>query len=390
MVAINHVSIDLDAIEHNYHVIRHLVKKNIRILGVVKADAYGHGLVPVSLRLAKAGIDCLGVFEIDEGILLRNAGINIPILVMMGITHDDINDTVKYNLTPFIYRIDILRLLSRTSLKKGNMTPIHLKVDTGMTRLGIDMKDITLFINEIKENKGIRLEGIGSHLSVADIPGHPFTEKQIKRFQKLIQIAKAAGFKDTVFHIDSSGAVLDTKSCSIPNENSMVRPGLLLYGCAPNEHIKGVQTLKQAMTFKTEIISIREVVPNIPIGYGCTYVTNARRLIATIPVGYDDGYSRLLSNNAEALVHNKRVPVVGTVCMNMTMLDVSHIRDVKIGDEVILVGSQGSEEITLTELADKAGTISYEVMCSIGKSNKRIYSSGKKLDLNLGTDLERK
>ena len=366
----NVVIIDLGALRHNFFEIKRLAGPHTRIIAVVKSDAYGHGMISVARTLESAGIDYLGVFELEEGLELRKAGCEVPILIMMGITSDEVSPVVEHKLTPAIFQPDIAEKLSRISAKYGKVTPVHVKVDTGMTRLGVWYEDTPNLVKQLMPLKGIRLEGIFSHLAVADQPGHPFTEQQIRRFREAVEeCRRLAGFQGTV-HIANSGALLGNKGLDL----DMARPGILLYGSPPAQGWADAASFKPVMTFKSQVIQIRTVPPGTSVSYGRTYTTQERRAIATIPVGYDDGYSRLLSNNGEVLIHGRRVPVVGRVCMNLTMVDVTGVEGIAVGDEVVLLGAQGKERITSEEIATRIGTINYEVYCTIGKSNRRVYT----------------
>jgi alanine racemase len=265
--------------------------------------------------------------------------------------------------------VDIAEELSRISAEQEKVTAVHVKVDSGMTRLGVWCEDLPNFLEQLLPLKGIHVEGIFSHLAIADQPDHPYTDQQIKRFKDAVEACRRrVGFEGYV-HIANSGALLGSKGLDL----GMARPGILLYGSPPAEGWAAAAPFKPVMSFKSRVIQIRTVPPGTSISYGCTYKTEERRSIATIPVGYDDGYSRLLSNNGEVLIHGQRVPVVGRVCMNLTMVDVTGLEDVAVGDEVVLLGSQGKERITAEEIAAKIGTINYEVYCTIGKSNRRVY-----------------
>jgi len=365
----NEVTIDLGALKHNFFEIKRLAGSHPGIIAVVKSDAYGHGMLPVARTLESAGVDCLGVFEVQEGIELRRAGIKVPILLMMGITSDEVSAVVEHGLTPALFQMDIAEELSRVSTQQDKVSPVHIKVDSGMTRLGVWCEDLPNFLEKLAPLKGIKAQGIFSHLAVADTPDHSFTELQIERFQDAVEACRRLmGFQGLV-HIANSGAVLGKKGLDL----DMARPGILLYGSSPAEGWPAAASFKPVMTFKSRVIQIRTVPPNTSISYGCTYATKEKSTIATIPVGYDDGYSRLLSNNSEMLIRGQRVPVVGRVCMNLTMVDVTGVEGVVVGDEVVLLGLQGKERITAEEIAARIGTISYEVYCTIGKSNRRVY-----------------
>ena len=368
----NEVTIDLAALRHNFFEIKRLAGPHTRILAVVKSDAYGHGMLRVSQALESAGVDYLAVFEVEEGLELRKAGCKVPILVMMGIAMDEVPAVVEHRLTPALFQLDIAEKLSRISIEQGTVTPVHIKVDTGMTRLGVWCKDLTDFSEELLPLKGIRPEGIFTHLAVADQPDQPFTDEQIKRFRDAVdQCRQRIDFRGVV-HIANSGALLGKKGLDC----DMVRPGILLYGSPPAAGWPAAASFKPVMSFKSRVIQVRTVPRGTSVSYGRTYTSPDKKTIATVPVGYDDGYSRLLSNTGEMLIRGQRVRIVGRVCMNLTMVDVTAVGRIAVGDEVVLLGEQGKERITAEEIAERIGTISYEVYCTIGKSNRRVYVDG--------------
>ncbi len=365
----NVVIIDLGALRHNFFEIKRLAGPHTQILAVVKSEAYGHGMIPVARTLESSGVDYLGVFEVQEGLDLRKGGCKVPILIMMGIQLDEVSDIVKHELTPALFQLDVAEKLSRISVEQGKVTPVHVKVDTGMTRLGVCCEDLENFLKHLLPLKGIQLQAIFSHLAVADQPGDPFTDKQIRRFRESVGECRRLGLFRGGVHIANSGALLANKGLDL----GMARPGILLYGSPPAQGWPAAASFEPVMTFKSRVIHITTVPPGASVSYGRTYITQKKCAIATIPVGYDDGYSRLLSNNGEVLIRGQRMPVVGRVCMNLTMVDVTGVEGVAVGDEVVLLGGQGKEQITAEEIATRIGTINYEVYCSIGKSNRRIY-----------------
>lgn len=365
----NTVTIDLSALRHNFFEIRRLAGPNARILAVVKSNAYGHGMLPVAGTLESAGVDCLGVFETEEGLALRKAGCKVPILLMMGITSDEVAAVVEHELTPALFQFDIAEQLSGILAKQGKVASVHVKVDSGMARLGVRCENLLDFMKRLLPLRGIQVEAMFSHLAVADQPDHPFTDEQVKRFKDAVEACRRlVGFEGFV-HIANSGALLGNRGLDL----GMVRPGILLYGSPPAKGWEAAASFRPVMAFKSKVVQVKTVPPGTSISYGCTYKTQVRSSIATIPVGYDDGYNRLLSNKGEVLIHGQRVPVVGRVCMNLTMVNVTGLEGVSVGDEVVLLGSQGSHRITAEEIASKIGTINYEVYCTIGKSNRRVY-----------------
>jgi alanine racemase len=326
-------------------------------------------MIPVARTLESEGVDCLGVFEVAEGMELRRSGCKTPILIMMGVVSDEVEAVVEHGLMPALFQLEIAEKLSSISAAQGKVTPVHVKVDTGMTRLGVLYKDIPQFLEQLLPLEGIRVTGMFTHLAVADKPDQTYTDQQIERFQEATEASRRImGFEGDV-HVANSGALLGSKGLEL----GMVRPGILLYGSPPSEGWPAAASFKPVMSFKSAVIQVRTVPPGTSVSYGCTYTTEGDRTIATVPVGYDDGYNRLLSNNGEMLIRGQRVPIVGRVCMNLTMVDVTGVGNVAVGDEVVLLGTQGGEQITAEEIATRIQTISYEVYCTLGKSNRRTY-----------------
>lgn len=375
MMIPNEVIIDLNAIRHNFDKIRCLARPKAGIMAVIKSDAYGHGMIPVAKALEPYHPDYFGVFELQEALELRNAGCKVPLLVMMGIADDEIPAAVDHDVTLALFQKNIAQRLSEKAQAKGRIVPVHIKVDTGMARLGVPWAEVADFVHGLLPLKGIRLAGIFSHLSVSDDPGNPFTDKQLERFVMAARACQKLGVCTQAVHIANSGGVLHDKGLDF----TLVRPGISLYGSAPSPLLDRPISFEPAMRFKSRVIQVKTVPAGTPISYGGTYTTSTTATIATIPVGYDDGYSRLLSNKGQVLIHGKRVPVVGRVCMNLTMVDVSSLQGVSAGDEVVLLGLQGEERITAEEIADKTGTINYEVYCAIGKANRRTYTNGAEI-----------
>jgi alanine racemase len=365
----NIVTINLAALRHNFKTIQEWLRPSARVLCIIKADAYGHGMIPVASVLASMGAYYFGVFEAEEGVALREAGIRTPVLVLKGIDADEIPVVIEYNLAPGVFDLGTTKQLSDYALKHGATVPVHIKVDTGMSRIGIPWRKMSEFINALLHMKGIIPTGIFSHLSVADDPAHPFTDIQMGRFQKVVAIAHQFGIKNALIHISNSGAILNQRGV----ESHLVRPGIILYGSLPSLICPHKDELEPVMSFRSRVVQVKKVSPGTSISYGRSYIAQSQRVIATIPTGYDDGYSRLLSNKGVVLIRGRRAPIVGTVCMNATMVDVTEIEGVSPGDEVILLGKQKKDRITAEEIAEKIGTISYEIYCTIGKSNKRCY-----------------
>ncbi|MFQ5901921.1 MAG: alanine racemase [Thermodesulfobacteriota bacterium] len=361
--------IDLNALEHNFLEIKKRLPEEVKILAVVKADAYGHGAIEISKKLETLGCDMLGVALCEEGIELRKAGINSPIIVLSGIYRAQIKDIVRYNLTPVIFDIDQAGDLNHILTGMDKSARVHVKIDTGMGRLGLMPNDISKFFNEIKELKSLKIEGVLSHFTEADKENKLFTKDQFKRFEDVIKTINDMGITPSYRHISNSAAIINFPSSYL----NLVRPGIMLYGSHPAEAFRDKIDLLPVMSLTTEIIQLKWVPKNYPISYSRTFITQRDSLIATIPIGYGDGYFRSLSGKADVLVKGKRVPVAGRICMDMTMIDVTNLQAVKVGDKVTIIGRQNGEEITAEELASRAGTISYEIFCSINQRVPRVY-----------------
>lgn len=358
--------IDLGAISNNLKVIKNL-SMNSPVIAVVKADAYGHGAIDVSRRLVNDGVEYLAVAFTEEAKELRNAGINSPILVLFD---PDINDIFTYNLIPVIRDKKTAAVLSKEAEKNNRSISVHIKIDTGMGRLGFT-GDAANEVLEIANLKGITIDGVMSHFSEADLLDASFAMMQIERFNSIKTELLNIGLSARLFHMANSAAVM-----TLPESHfNAVRPGIMLYGYSPMQQSAKTPELIPAMTVKTKILALRRLPSGTPISYGRTFITKRDSLIGVIPVGYADGFSRRFSNNAELLVRGKRVPVVGRVCMDLTMLDLTGIEQVEEGDEVVIIGRQGNESIDAAELAFRADTISYEILTSLGNMAKRVYNN---------------
>ncbi len=360
--------VDLGALEFNYRQIKKRIPEGVKVLAVVKADAYGHGAIPVSLKLEKLGVEYLGVAISEEGVELRKGGVKAPILVLGGIFGGEVDQIFRFRLTPVIFRKDSLKLLSREAERRGRKVKVHLKVDTGMGRLGVPFNLWPDFLREVRRFPKIETEGILSHFSMTD-EEKGFTQNQWRAFQRAVAIAKDLGISSQYLHMASSATLAAFPAYSA----RLVRPGIMLYGSYPSPAFQSLVPLKPVMTLKTRIHFLKSVSSGTRISYGGTFTTKRESLIATLPIGYADGYSRHLSNQGEVLIHGRRAPVVGKVCMDFIMVDVTEIPRVSVGDEVILIGKQGKDQITPEEIAEKINSISYEVLCSIGKRVPRIY-----------------
>lgn len=363
---LNWVEIDLSALRHNYNTARKRAAAGCTVLGVVKSDAYGHGMIPVARELEKCGAGFFAVSKFWEALELRRHGIELPVLVLMGIEPEDAKEAVRLGIRPAVCRFDHARALSEAACALNMKARMHVKVDTGMGRLGVSCKDLGAFAQKLQSLPGIVLEGLISHLAEADEPDKSYCDFQIKQFTEAIQGAARLGVTFPYCHISNSAAVMD-----IPQAHfQMVRPGIMLYGSSPSGGLIDALDLRPVMTFKSKILQLKEVPAGQSVGYGRTFIAGKPTRIATIGAGYDDGYFRLLSNRGQVLIRGKRAPVVGRVSMNLITADVTGIPEAAEDDEVVLLGAQGGERITAEEIARLCDTISYEVYCAIGKQQR--------------------
>lgn len=364
--------IDLNNIRHNFNEVRRLVGPTVRIMAAVKADAYGHGAVEVAKTLAEAGAEYFGVAIMNEAVQLRRAGITQPILILGWTPKNEYRAALKNDVTLSIYSFEEARELSR-QVKAGQRALVHIKVDTGMGRIGIlpDGQGLEEVI-KIIGLPGLEIEGIFTHLAKADEADKTFTHNQLDLFTSFIkQIESKAGFNFKMRHAANSAAVIDCPETYL----DMVRPGIMLYGLHPSEEVdlKKVD-LRQALSLRASVSHVKEVPPNFPISYGGTYVTAEKSIIISLPLGYADGYSRLLSSKTEAICHGHRIPVVGRICMDQMMLNATTLKSVvKPGDTVTLIGREGDIFISVDELARILGTINYEITCMISSRVPRVY-----------------
>jgi alanine racemase len=365
--------IDLDALRWNLRQIRKAVGTRVKILSMVKANAYGHGAAAVARALEADGSDAFGVATVEEAVQLRDSGIHGPIIVVAGIYLEQLDDFFRYGLVPVAHDIDMLRRLDEAVASRGAALEFHLKVDTGMGRIGLLAAKIDSWLPELKRLKSLRIAGVFSHFSQAESVEGDYTQKQLKLFQSVVSRLRAEDISPPLVHLANSAATITLPSAHF----DMVRPGLMLYGIYPSPAMSKQITLKPVLSWKTRILQLKKVASGTSISYGQTFITERESLIATLPIGYADGYQRLLSNRGEALVRGKRAPVVGRVCMDLTMLDVTDIAEIKQGDEVVLLGRQDSAEISADEMAAWSNTISYEVLTSIAARVPRIYYHSK-------------
>ncbi|MDD2502103.1 MAG: alanine racemase [Geobacter sp.] len=365
--------IDLAALRENYAVVRRSVPSRAAMLAIVKADAYGHGFLEISKELERQGVDAFGVAFLAEAIQLRKSGIDKPILLLGGIYPGQERKCVGFGISSAVFSLEQLKAFDLAAGKLYRKALVHLKVDTGMGRLGVPYDQVPALLDALKLLPNIYLEGVVSHFASADEldeSGQFFTRLQAERFAWAVEQVHRAGFSPRYLHIaNSAGALLnDYPFCNL------VRPGIALYGALPSPDFQGRLTLKPVMRLKSKIAMLKWVEPGTTISYARRFAAEQRSLIASVPVGYADGYPRALTNKGQALVRGQRARVSGTVCMDWIMLDVTHIADVAVGDEVTLMGADRLGNTVLAEeLAQWSGTIPYELFCGISKRVPRVY-----------------
>ncbi len=364
--------IDLDALQHNFNAIKGLLRPETKILAVVKANAYGHGAVPCARTLLSYGADYLGVATIEEALELRHANIFAPILVLGYAPAQEAEVLISNNITPTVYTVEFAKALSNAAIKLDKDCRIHLKINTGMERLGFEPEQIE-DIKEVCSLPRLTAEGIFTHLACADSEDSSGVHLQYEKFINLTNALTNDGIHIPIRHILNSAGIFDFPEYQL----EMVRPGIVLYGYYPSDFIHTERaSLKPVMTLKTRVIHLHKAPAGSKVSYGWTYVAKAPITIATIPIGYADGYNRHLSGKGKMLAKGQTVPLLGKICMDQCMIDVSSVNTVNVGDEIIIIGKQGDEQITAQDLADQIDTISYEILCATGKRVPRLYEKG--------------
>lgn len=370
--------IDLDIIAQNVREIKKLTGKRVEMMGVVKADAYGHGVLEVVRTLLDNGVTQLAVSMLDEAIQIRKMGISVPILILSYTDPARAEEVIINGLTQTVFSLDLAQALSSASVKLGKNVKVHVKVDTGMTRVGF-MPGYSAVKNimEIGRMPGLILEGLFTHFASADEAEKEYTMMQFERFMSLCTELSRVGIHIPVKHACNSAATIQYPEMHL----DLVRPGIILYGLYPSEEIdRDKVCLKPAMTLKANVILVKDVEQETCISYGRTFRTSRPSKIATIPIGYADGYTRLLSNKGRMLANGELAPIVGNICMDQCMIDVTDIKqEVHVGDEVVIFGSQNGACIKVDEVAADIGTLNYELVCIIGKRIPRVYLKDGKI-----------
>lgn len=368
--------INLDHIAHNVQAVQQTLPPGTAVMAVVKANGYGHGSGPVAKKALEAGAAYLAVSSVDEALELREKEIDAPILVLGYTPPDKAELVVQHKLTQTLYQPEMLEALSMAAQKWDTLAKVHVKVDTGMGRLGFTGLDEALaFCQRTAATPGVELEGLFTHFATADEADSTYADEQMARWLELLQKVKTAGLEIPFLHISNSAAILQYGNCA----GNLVRLGISLYGHYPSDEVPRQVELRPSLRLVSQIVHLKEVEAGAKISYGATFTAERPLKVATVPVGYADGYSRALSNRADALVGGRRVPVIGRVCMDQLMLDVTDVPDAQVGDEVVLYGEQGAERIGLEEVAAHIGTISYEVCCALGRRVPRCYRENGQL-----------
>lgn len=365
----NYAEISVSNLNHNMDEMRKNLKPNTKFLAVVKANAYGHGMEIVANTALYHGADYLAVAIAEEGARLRSAGIVAPVL-LLGATDDaHLDSVIDYELIPTIISVPMLKEFQRRAAARNRICPFHFKIDTGMNRIGFKSEAaFSEALALLKDCPNLVFEGMFTHFAVSEIPDKTFTCGQLHKFQTFIQMAHDAGYRP-LLHAANSGAALD-----LPEQTQfdMIRAGLAMYGCHPAGNPVPAYSLRPALSWKTVVLHVKDILPGEGVSYGLTFMADRPMRVATLPVGYGDGYKRCMSNKAQVLIRGKRANQIGTICMDQMMVDVTDIPGAVIGDEAVLIGKQGNETITADQVAGWADTISYEILLSISDRVPRV------------------
>ncbi len=360
--------IDLNALKHNVACLRQKLKPQTRIMAVLKADAYGHGACEVAWALTEVGVDAFGVGDSQEALELRHQGIKLPILILGAIIPGEIQAVVENDLEINIHSLEMAEEVNRHAARMGRPAKVHIMVDTGMGRLGVDCYNGVSLLQKIKKLPFIQLQGICTHFSSPSETNEAFTKVQISRFETFKEAARSLGIQKCLFHAASHTAFLRYPQ----SEYDMIRPGLVLYGVCAFRKEPSLE-LQRVLSLRSQVLFVKNVSEGTPIGYSRLWYAPAPTCIATIPVGYNDGLRIALSGKAEVLIRGKRCPVVGRISMDYIMVDAGGLENLKRGERVTLIGQDGQGEISIEEIAAQLGTLPYEITCSLGRRVKRLY-----------------
>lgn len=367
--------VSLGALGENFHAVEKHVGRGVSICAVVKADGYGHGAIECARALESEGAIWLGVTDAAEGLALRNAGVNARILLMTGIWKGEEDGIVARNLTPTIWEAWHIEALERAAQNRKSVLPVHLKLDTGMNRLGASQETLPRLCEMLSGSKCLSLEGVSTHFASAEVLDGEDAARQMERFEEGLAIVRSYGLRPTLIHMGNSAAM----SARPDTWKTMVRPGIALYGYSLSFTRGGEAAavtplpLRPVLSWKTRVLTVKEVAAGQAIGYMGTFVTQSQSRVAVLPVGYADGYPRLLSNRARVIVNGEYAPVVGRVSMDLTIVDVTHISGVEVGNEVVLIGKSGDKTVDAVELARLCDSVPYEILCGLSQRVPRVY-----------------
>lgn len=362
--------INLRAISENYEQIKHFVGKTVKVMAVVKANAYGHGDVEVTEALARKKVDYFGVAFPEEGARLRQSGVKAPIHVFTLPVKSQARLFVDYSLEATVCALNDVRVLAGVTGKSKKPVKIHVKVETGMNRLGVRVEDLDRLLKAVSRERRLEIRGVFTHFATSEEPDSPFARKQLDEFERGLEVFRKQGVEPELVHSANSGAMLQIPASHF----SMVRPGILLYGYYPARTMSQKVQVRQAMTVKTSVALVKEVHAGESVSYGRRFVAQRRTRIATLPVGYADGFPRNLTNKSHALIGGTKYPVAGTICMDQLMVDVGSSQ-VDVGDEAVLMGEQNGQRISAWDLAERVGTVPYEILCAISSRVPRTFVS---------------
>jgi alanine racemase len=363
-------TVDLAALAHNFSQIRKCLPPRCLVMPVVKANAYGHGAIETARTLIQQDVCQLAVFSIEEALALRQAGITVSIMVLGPFFQQQVEDLIAHRLTPVVSDLSLLEVLAHATRSRTTPYPIHLKVETGMNRLGLTQDDLEILFTKHAFPSSLSLEGLMSHLADSDGGSLDATDEQIVRFNRALKLVREGGYEVPLVHLSNSASIIRFPSAHY----TMVRPGIMLYGYHTLPSTISVPDLQPVLSLTTCIAQLRLIQPGDRVSYNGTFIARRSTRIAVLPIGYADGLNRRLSNRGVVLIRGQRVPIVGLVCMDMVMVDVTTVPDATVGDEVVLIGQQGAEKITAKDIAEWTGTIPYEVLCAISSRVPRQYS----------------
>ncbi|HCW54492.1 MAG TPA: alanine racemase [Clostridium sp.] len=366
-----YIKVDLNAIENNINEVRKRIDKSVKVLAVIKADAYGHGAVQVG-KFLNNKVDYFGVATLEEAVELRTNSIDKPILILGYVSPQQYEEVIKYDVTTTVYNLEMAEKLNEIAEKFKKRAKVHIALETGMNRIGFKVCGRSIEdVKSISKMKNVILEGMFTHFSCADEKDKDYSKMQMNKYDEFVSALEENNIDIPLKHMCNSAGIMEFED----HRFDMVRSGIITYGLYPSDEVdNGSLNLKSALEWKSHVINISEVSEGVGVSYGKTYITKGTTKIATISVGYADGYKRGLSNKGRVLIHGQYAPIIGRVCMDQMMVDVTHINDVKIEDEVTLIGQDGTNNISVEELADIAGSFNYEFVCGIGKRVIRTYA----------------